>query len=169
MKKIIGLIEKAKASKFHLWMLNTGLNRMIPFNKPHGLRILEIGDHYLKSILPYKHRNFNHIRGIHACALATLSEFTTGFLLLINLDAAKYRLIMQKLTMEYHYQAKMDAFAYFSVDEKWMQEKVTSVLQSAEKVAVDCTIEIYDSDNNHLATGTVTWQIKNWSKVKTKM
>lgn len=166
---IFRYIEKAKSSDFYLKLLNLGLNRMVPFNKPHGFKVLEIGDHDLKTKVPYKRKNFNHIRGIHACALATLSEFTTGFLLLIKLNPKKYRLIMQKIVMEYHYQAKMDAFAYFSLPDEWLDTQVFVPLSSEDKVTVDCIIKIHDTEGNHLSTGTVTWQIKNWEKVKTKV
>jgi hypothetical protein len=142
---------------------------MVPFNKPHGFRVVEIGDNYLKTFVPYKKINFNHIKGIHACALATLSEFTTGFLLLIKLDPKKYRLIMQKLTMDYHYQAKMDAFAYFSLSDEWLEKSIFKPLKSEEKVIIDCEIKIHDSEGNHLSTGTVSWQIKTWDKVRTKV
>ena len=104
------IIEKSKSSSFYRKILNAGLNRLVPFNKPHGFKVVEISNLHLKTLVPYKKSNFNHIKGIHACALATLSEFTTGFLLLSRLDSRKYRLIMQSLNMDYHYQAKMDAF-----------------------------------------------------------
>ena len=163
------VIEKAKKSSFSLKLLNFGLNRMVPFNKPHGFKILEVGDDYLKTFVPYRRSNFNHIKGIHACALATLSEFTTGFLLLVKLDPKKYRLIMQKLEMEYHYQAKMNAFAYFSLSDNWLNSEIYYPLKTSEKVTIDCIVKIFDSENNHLSTGTVTWQIKDWGKVKTKV
>lgn len=163
------LIEKAKTSGFYLKLLNLGLNRMVPFNKPHGFKVLEVGDEHIKTKVPYRKANFNHIKGIHACALATLSEFTTGFLLLIKLDPKRYRLIMQKLVMEYHYQAKMDAMAAFSISKEWMDAEIFFPLKSEEKVTVDCIVKIHDRDGNHLSTGTVTWQIKNWEKVKTKV
>src|SRR5436190_21088311 len=96
------IVQKAKTSVFYLKVLNWALNRMIPFNKPHGFRIIEISDSHLKTLIPYKKKNFNHIRGLHACALATISEFTTGFLLVSKLDEKKYRLIMQRLERDYH-------------------------------------------------------------------
>jgi hypothetical protein len=30
-------------------------------------------------------------------------------------------------------------------------------------------VELHDRSGNHLATGTVTWQVKEWSKVRTKV
>jgi len=162
------LVEKAKTSSFYKGILNFALDRMIPFNKPHGFRIVEISDYSLKTLLPYRRKNFNHIRGIHACAMATVSEFTTGFLLISRLDAKKYRLIMQRLEMDYHYQGKMDAFASFSISEEWLTEKIYQPLQQQEAVIIPCEVKIHDSKGNHLTTGKVFWQVKDWAKVKTK-
>jgi acyl-coenzyme A thioesterase PaaI-like protein len=162
------VLEKAKHSAFYLRILNWSLDRMIPFNKPHGFRILEIGEHHLKTLIPYRKKNFNHIRGLHACALATISEFTTGFLLVSKLDAKKYRLIMQRLEMDYHYQGKMDATAEFEAPEGWLASAIYEPLKNRDAVVVVCEVKIHDRNGNHLTTGKVHWQIKNWDKVKTK-
>ena len=162
------ILEKAKDSNFYKRILNWSLNRMIPFNKPHGFKVLEIKEYGLKTLLPYKKSNFNHIRGLHACALATVSEFTTGFLLVSKLDAKKFRLIMQRLEMSYHYQGKMDAIAEFSVSEDWMNTNVYIPLKTNDAVVINCQIKIHDVQGNHLTTGNVFWQIKDWTKVKTK-
>jgi acyl-coenzyme A thioesterase PaaI-like protein len=163
------IVEKAKHSSLYLKILNWSLNRMIPFNKPHGFRIVEIGDHHLKTLIPYKQKNFNHIRGLHACALATISEFTTGFLLVTKLDAKKYRLIMQRLEMDYHYQGKTDAYAVFSLDAEWFEQNIYTPLKHQESTVVICEVKINDEKGNHLTTGKVYWQVKDWSKVKTKV
>lgn len=162
------LLQKAQTSKFYRWLLNQSLDRMIPFNKPHGFRVVEIGENHLKVLLPYQKKNLNHIRGLHACALATVSEFTTGFMLISKLDGKKFRLIMQRLEMEYHYQGKMDAIAEFSITPQWMESNIYAPLRSAESVVIKCEIKIHDVKGNHLTTGQVFWQIKDWSKVKTK-
>jgi acyl-coenzyme A thioesterase PaaI-like protein len=162
------MITRAKNSKFYLWLLNIGLLRMIPFNKPHGFRIMEIGDYEIKLLLPYKHKNLNHIRGLHACALATISEYATGLLLISKLGFAKYRIIMQRLEMDYHYQGKMDATAHFSISERWLQQQIIEPLKLQESVTVICEIKIHDIKSNHLTTGKVHWQIKEWKRVKTK-
>lgn len=163
------IVEKAKHSSLYRYLLNWSVDRMVPFNKPHGFRVVEIGQESIRTTIPYKRRNLNHIRGLHACALATLSEFTTGFLLLSRLDASRYRLIMQKLEMEYHYQGKMNAFASFSLSENWMTENVYGPLNNQEAVVVKCQVKIHDIEGNHLSTGHIFWQIKDWRKVKTKL
>jgi len=162
------ILQKAKGSAFYRRILNWSLDRMIPFNKPHGFRLMEIGDNHLKTLIPYRKKNFNHIRGLHACALATISEFTTGFLLVSKLDAKKYRLIMQRLEMDYHYQGKMDATAEFSAPDHWLASMIYEPLKNQDAVVVVCEVKIHDIHGNHLTTGKVHWQIKNWEKVKTK-
>jgi hypothetical protein len=163
------IVKKAQNSFFYLKILNFGLNRIVPFNKPHGFKVIEIGNDHLLTLVPYKKSNFNHIKGIHACALATLSEFTTGFLLLTRLDPKKYRLIMQHLSMDYHYQAKMDSYGIFKISDEWLEEKVYQPLETSDRVSVACEVKIYDKADNHISTGMVNWQIKSWEKVKTKV
>lgn len=162
------IVEKAKHSSFWLWVLNMTHSYRVPFNGPHGFRIVVFSDQHLKVLLPYRRRNLNHIRGLHACALATVSEFTTGFLLLSRLDPSKYRMIMQRIEVDYHYQGKMDAFAEFAVTEEWLKESILAPLTSADAVVVPCIVKIHDSQGNHLTTGKVFWQFKNWSKVRTR-
>ncbi len=162
------LLEKARHSKFYLWVLNTGLSRMIPFNKPHGFKVLELGDYHLKTRLPYRKKNLNHIRGMHACALATLSEYTSGLLLISKLGFSQYRIILQRLEMDYHYQGKMDAEAVYSINQQWLDEKIFQPLKQSESVIITCEVKIHDVAGNHLTTGKVHWQIKEWKRVKTK-
>jgi acyl-coenzyme A thioesterase PaaI-like protein len=166
---ITKIIARAEYSPFYRWLLNVGLNRMIPFNKPHGFQVISISRYSLLTKIPYKRRNFNHIRGLHACALATLSEFTTGFLLVSILDPSKYRLIMKTLEMEYHYQGKMDAMAEFTISEEWLEEKIYTPLKNEEAIMVVCKVKIHDIQDNLLSTGLVHWQVKSWEKVRTKV
>lgn len=163
------VLERAKHSRFYLRILNWSLNRTVPFNKPHGFEIVEIGDYHIKTRLPYKSSNLNHIRGLHACALATLSEFTTGFLLISILDIKKYRLILQRLEVDYHYQGKLDAVAEFKISKEWMDENIYGPLKNVDAVVVPCEVRIHDIRGNHLTTGKVYWQFKDWEKVKTKV
>lgn len=162
-------IERARHSAFHLWLLNIGLQRMIPFNKPHNFRVTEIGDHHVRMILPYTRRNFNHIRGLHACALATISEYSTGFMLLTKLGFDTYRIILQRLEMDYHYQGKTDAVAEFSLTPEWLKLNILDPLSAAESVVVPCEIKTHDAGGNLLTTGKVYWQVKQWSRVRTKV
>lgn len=162
------LIEKAKNSSFYLKLLNLGLSRMIPFNRPHGFKILSLSNSRIETLLPYKKKNLNHVKGLHACALATLCEFTTGVMMLSRAGFKKYRIILKSLEVEYLYQGKMDATAHFEVTDEWLREFVFHPLEHNESVLVECPVDIRDKQNNHLATAKVIWQLKEWSKVRLK-
>lgn len=161
-------MKKAQTSKFYRRVLSIGLNRMVPFNLPHRFRIEEVKEDLLAVRLPYIKRNLNHLKGLHACAMATLAEVTSGFLLISKLDPKKYRLILRKLDMEYHYQGKTSALAAFSFDEDWWSSQVIEPIEKDGIANVICTVEIKDTAGNLLSTGNAHWQIKDWQKVKTK-
>lgn len=165
----VQIVEKAKTSSFYRWLMNFGLRRMIPFNKPHGFKVLEISDHSIKTFIPYRRVNFNHIRGIHACALATLSEFTTGFLLISRIDPKKYRIIMPKMEMDYHYQAKTDVYCSFEMTDQWLMKNLYEPLKTNDAITVKCEVKTFDKQDNHLTTGIIHWHVKPWDKVKTKL
>ena len=169
MFKANALIAKAKTSKFYLKMLNFTLSRLIPFNRPHAFKIIEIDEKAIKVSLPYKKVNLNHIKGLHACALATVSEFSTGLMLLNELDASKYRIILKNLRVDYHFQGKMDAIASYSLPEKWVKENILDPLLTQESVLVTCEVKVHDVKGNHLTTGYVQWQVKLWEKVNTAL
>ena len=161
------LMERAQNSKFYLQLLNWAMDHMVPFNKPHGFRIKEISNYHIRTTIPFKKRNLNHIKGLHATALATLSEYTTGVLLLHALGAKKYRIILQRLDISYHYQGKMAAEANFSFDQQWLEANIHTPLQHQDSVVVPCEVHIDDLKANRLTSATIYWQLKPWGKVKT--
>lgn len=162
-------IADTKNGGWGLTKLNMGLSMMIPFNKPHKIKVKNLEDDKVETIIPYRRKNLNHIKGIHACGMATAAEFASGLLLLTKLEAKNYRLIMKSINMEYLYQAKTDITAVYEVTDAWVEEHVKSKLKEEDQVFVQCEINLYDTDNNHVAIGRTNWQIKEWSKVKTKL
>ncbi len=168
MKRLLTLLEKARHSSFSRSLLSFALARAIPFNAPHGFKILEVYEDGIKILLPYKRKNLNHLRGIHACALATLSEFTAGITLAKMSGTDAFRLIMKDLSMTYHYQAKEDVTAELHFPSNDFQRQVKTPLESQDAVFVEMIVEVYDIQKNHISTGKVNWQIKKWDKVKTK-
>lgn len=168
MNRLQQQIEKARHSGFRLWLLNLVLLRTVPFNKPHALRVIRIEEDSLTIIARNQRPNQNHIKGIHACLLATLCEYVSGLSLLRQLDPAAYRIILKHIHMTYHYQAKKDVIVTFRLPLAWLQQEVMQPLQEEEAVFREFTVEAYDSDSNHICTGLINWQIKAWNKVKTK-
>jgi len=169
MAKLSGLIEGARKSPFKLKLLNLLLGRVIPFNRPHGVRILELGKEHVKTTAPYKRKNQNHLRGIHACCIATVAEFSSGLLLLSRLNPSRYRLIMAHLEIDYHYQAKSPIIAETGISEQQLKDEILKPLGDVEKILFTQVTEVHDQKQNHIATARVTWQIKRWDKVKTRV
>ena len=167
--KINELVTKASASALSLWLLNFVLLRNIPFNKPHRLKIVSISKNKVEIKYPYISSNLNHLKGLHACGLATVSEYSTGLLLLNHLNPENFRLIMKSLNMEYHYQGKKSASATFELDDEWVSGNVIEPLKSNDAVFVTCEVKVKDEDGNHLSTCKTQWQIKKWEKVRVKI
>lgn len=169
MKKLNELLNKAKTSAFYLWLLNRLLWRMIPFNSPHSFTILTISDERITIGLPYRRSNLNHIKGLHACALATLCEYTCGLQLMNMLDASRYRIILQKLEIDYLYQAKEAVSAKFSLTRAEMSAFVLEPLKAADAVVHTFELPVMDQAGRLICKARITWQIKPWAKVKTRV
>ncbi len=120
-------------------------------------------------MLPYRRANLNHIKGIHACALATLCEYTCGLQLMNVLDASAYRIILQKLEMEYVYQAKSAVIASFSLSKSQAEDLILKPLLLADSVTHTFDLTLKDSNAKIICKAMITWQVKPWSKVRTKV
>ncbi len=163
------LTSRAKGSRHWLWLLNVLLSRLIPFNRPHGFRILALGEDFLQTTAPYRRKNHNHLRGIHACAIATIAEFSGGFLLLSRLDPQKFRLIMSRIEVDYVYQAKEAIVSESRLAAETMKKEILEPLKKQEAVTFRIESRIADISGNQVAQAFTTWQIKRWERVRTKI
>jgi acyl-coenzyme A thioesterase PaaI-like protein len=163
------LTSRAKGSSFWLWLLNRALGWTIPFNRPHGFNLIEIGDEVIRTTAPYKRANYNHVKGIHACAIATVAEFSAGFLLLTKLDPKRYRLIMSRIEVEYLYQAKEQIVSESSILPEELEEKIYKPLQEQEAITIALKSRVSDLSGNEIAVAFTTWQVKPWDQVQTKL
>lgn len=161
-----GLLKKARSSAFWLWVLNLLLGRMIPFNRPHRVRILALDDDQVQTTAPYRRRNQNHLRGMHACCIATVAEFSSGILFLSKLDPSRYRLIMAGLEIDYHYQARGAIVATTVMSDADLQAQVLKPLAEQAKVQTVLKTEVHDQQGNLVATAQIIWQIKPWDQVQ---
>jgi acyl-coenzyme A thioesterase PaaI-like protein len=165
MQNLQPLLNKAKKSKLHLKKLNFMLSYAIPFNRRHNIKIASLEDNMVACSIPYSKKNFNHIRGIHACAITTVGEFASGLALMMHFNSSHYRIIMSKMEVEYFYQARQDIIARSQCVESAVSQ-VKDQLNTAESVIHVMQSEVRDKENNHIATVTMQWQIKPWAKVK---
>ena len=163
------ILAKSRNSAFTRWWMNIGLHWMVPFNRPHGFRVLPLPTGGIRVEIPNWRINRNHIKGIHACCLATAAEYCSGLALMEHLDPKRYRIIMKSFTMDYHYQAKAKAHAEFAPSASELDERIIRPLSSGEPVLYTAEVPLHDISGNHLATGRITWQIKDWGQVRTKV
>jgi len=163
------LTKKAKTSGFWLWILNILFARVVPFNRPHNFKIVKIDDNLVRTAAPYRRSNHNHIRGIHACALATISEFSAGFLLMQIFLPADYRLIMSRMDIEYKYQAKKRVISESRLSREQIEHDILKPLETASSVDIKMRSDVVDDGGNQVAVAHTFWQIKRWDEVKTKL
>ncbi|MCO6483658.1 MAG: DUF4442 domain-containing protein [Flavobacteriales bacterium] len=162
------IIERSRTSAFHRRVLNMGLARLIPFNRPHGFRVVPLPAGGIRVEVPFRRINRNHIRGIHACCLATAAEFCSGLALMTAVEPGRFRIIMKELRMEYHFQARSGTHAEFAPAKELLEERLVRPLMEGGPVLFVAEVPLHDSEGHHVATGTVTWQIKAWEQVRTR-
>lgn len=169
MKRLINELELAKKSPTRMWWFNRMMWLAIPFNSPHRLRIAHVTDEEVQISIPFRKNNLNHLKSLHACVMATAAEYASGLALLQQADAATYRLIMQKMEVEYHYQGRKAAYSKSVLSKKTVEQEIVRPLEEgAESVVYKCLSEVFDTDHRLLCTAHIFWQVKPWSKVRSK-
>ena len=158
------ILNDAKRSG-NVGKMNFILFKMIPFNKPHGIKVLAVTDDSVTTFIPYTKKNFNHLRGIHACAICTAGEFAAGLLLISHLSFDQYRLIMSELKAEYHRQGRTALIARSRFPDGVSADSIKEILEKEDKTLVNMITELSDEDDETVATITTTWQLKKWDKV----
>jgi acyl-coenzyme A thioesterase PaaI-like protein len=170
MKLLSFIIEKASGSKSpYLKLLNLVFPYLIPFNKSHRFKVREFAAERVAVDIPYRRSNFNHIKGIHACAMATAAEYSAGLLVLQNFSAKKYRLIMGSFNVEFVYQGRQDcqAVCQAELNSKNHQELIRANAEIEEQGVsfISLVVEIKNKEQRLVANATVNWQIKSWGKI----
>jgi acyl-coenzyme A thioesterase PaaI-like protein len=166
MKQLFFIAHKAKQSSFYLWLLNRVLWRVIPFNRNHKVTIESLSDTGVMILLPYKKSNQNHLKGMHACALATLCEYACGIGLMTTLDPKQYRIILKDIKLNYHAQAKSEVRASFQITPTQLEQEIVIPLQHHGLTTQTYTVQAFDRHQKLICTGEVTWQLKRWDKVR---
>ncbi len=159
------IVTRAYTSKFYLRLLNYGLWFKIPFNKPHRLRIKSLTENSITVHIPYIRKNLNHLNGIHACALATASEYACGFLLISRLSSSKYRLIMRSMNVDYIKQGKEDLYVTFKIEENRFEEIKLKLSKEPQCLEI-LEVEVRDAKQNLISVARLEWQLKDWQLLK---
>jgi acyl-coenzyme A thioesterase PaaI-like protein len=154
-------------SPWQLKILARVFDRIIPFNIPHGLSFISISDAEVKVKIPLKKKNMNHLKGVHACAIALIGEFTGGITIIRMFPVSEYRLILKSLNAQYLYQGRTDLIGR-AVLKKEDVQRIHQALSSDSVCEQKMVTEIQDLNGKLVAKVTTTWQIKSWKQVQLK-
>lgn len=89
------------------WLLSKALGRAVPLVGTAGLRFDELSAERAIVVIQNRRRVQNHIRGVHAAAMALLAETATGFALGLHLPDDKLPLI-RSMKIDYVRRAEGD-------------------------------------------------------------
>ncbi|MFZ9055839.1 MAG: DUF4442 domain-containing protein [Flavobacteriales bacterium] len=161
-------LERAKSG--HPFWLNAIFRRILPFNVPHGIRVRSFQDGAVEVDLPSRRANRNHLKGMHACAIATACEFCSGLAVLSRFNMSDYRLIMNRLEVDYTRRPEPGSCLARSEVSPELSGEIQAMMQQSEDGAArfQMTSTLFDSEGNEVAVAQVHWHVKAWSQVQFK-
>ncbi len=138
-----------------------------PFNAPlrASIQVWEPG--LCRIRVPNRRPLHNHLRGVHACALATAGETPAGLLLLRTFPFSRFRLILKDLSITYERQARSDLVAEADLRAE-ERHRVQAGLDAGEPQLVTVETRISEPAGARLATVRTTWQVKAWDQVRSR-
>jgi acyl-coenzyme A thioesterase PaaI-like protein len=154
-----------KSTPLSLILINRLLPQIVPFNQAHNISIVKMDSQKTYTFLPFKRSNKNHVSTMHACAIATLGEFSAGIMLMREIPLYKYRMVLKELSTDYHFQAKQSLTGIATLPAGFDQEKET--LKKNGTLTIPLVTEIFDQEKRLVATTTSLWHLKRWSLTHT--
>ncbi len=130
------------------WLFSKLVGFAIPYTGSMQPRVVSLQPGHAVVNLHDRRRVRNHLKSIHAIALANLAEFTTGMATLTGMPPGS-RAILTGLKVEYHKKARGTLKA----------ECLSETPASVEEQSLEVEARIYDANGDCVATGRATWLI----------
>jgi len=141
--------ERARKVPGGLALFSKALGLYIPYTGSTGAQIQSIGDGVAVVRLPDRRRVRNHLDSLHAIALASVGELSTG-LAVIGALPGSGRMIMRHLEVTYHCKARGDVTATGRAE--------FPVTPGRHEVAA--TSEVRDAAGELVTSVTATWVVE---------
>lgn len=135
------------------------MQEVIPFNRPHRLRVVKLSEQECQVSLPWRRRNLNHLRTMHACALATAAEYASGLCVLSALGIENKRLIMSDLAMTYRRRAESACLATAKLPDSELKD-LKAELEREGRGSFVLRSTVKDAEGEVVADAEITWHVK---------
>jgi len=130
------------------WLFSKLIGFAIPYTGSIQPRVVALKPGHAVVNLHDRRKVRNHLRSIHAIALANLAEFTTGLATLSGMPQGS-RAILTGLEVEYHKKARGTLKA----------ECISTPPSNDENQSLRVKTTIVDAQGDVVASGTATWLI----------
>jgi acyl-coenzyme A thioesterase PaaI-like protein len=148
MMRVWRRLEPLPAGK---WLFSRLLGFFAPYSGTIGANIVELKPGHALLALRDRRKVRNHLRSVHAIALANLGEVTSGLALMSALPGGM-RGIITSLSIEYLKKARGRLLA----ESRCTPPSITS---ASEDIAFNVITEIRDAEEDIVARATVTWRL----------
>jgi len=135
------------------------MQEVVPFNRPHRIRVVELAAEQCKVALPWRRRNLNHVGTMHACALATAAEYASGLCLMNAMEHDRVRLVMANLNITYPRRAQSECTAVAKLDSQHFAD-ILAQLDKEGRGAFVLKAQVKNADNEVVASAEITWHLK---------
>ena len=144
--QLIQLWDKIQTLPGGRWLMSKALGVMIPYSGGLNAQIEALGNGFARVRLKDRRKVRNHLRSIHAMALANLGELSTGLALHSALPS-NARAILTRFEIEYLKKARGEIVAECNAPRVEAAQssnvQVTSILQNTDKEPVARVVAVW--------------------------